>query len=116
MIVLQLSAKPHPDLPKVSLAMNLAKTDEARKLIQAVTQAHGAAVRPYVLPPGTPKERVEILRKAFIETVKDPELLKEAAKANLEINPGSGEELERNVKELLRLDPSLVARLKDILK
>jgi tripartite-type tricarboxylate transporter receptor subunit TctC len=116
MIVLQLSAKPHPDLPKVSLAMNLAKTDEARKLIQAVTQAHGAAVRPYVLPPGTPRGRVEILRKAFIETVKDPELLKEAAKANLEINPGSGEELERNVKELLRLDPSLVARLKDILK
>jgi hypothetical protein len=51
-----------------------------------------------------------------METVKDPELLKEAAKANLEINPGSGEDLERNVKELLRLDPPLVARLKEILK
>ena len=50
-MVLQLSAKSHPDLPKVPLAMNLAKTDEARKLIQAVAQAHGAAVRPYVLPP-----------------------------------------------------------------
>ncbi|HEX9788674.1 MAG TPA: tripartite tricarboxylate transporter substrate-binding protein, partial [Candidatus Binatia bacterium] len=48
MIVLQLSAKPHPDLPKVPLAMNLAKTDASRKLIQAVAQAHGAAVRPYV--------------------------------------------------------------------
>jgi tripartite-type tricarboxylate transporter receptor subunit TctC len=116
MIVLQLSAKPHPDLPKVPLAMNLAKTDESRKLIQAVAQAHGAAVRPYVLPPGTPKDRVEILRKAFMETVKDPELLNEAGKANLEINPGSGEDLERNVKELLRLEPSLVTRLKDILK
>jgi tripartite-type tricarboxylate transporter receptor subunit TctC len=116
MIVLQLSAKPHPDLPKVPLAMNLAKTDEARKLIQAVVQAHGAAVRPYVLPPGTPKDRVEILRKAFMEAVKDPELLNEAGKANLEINPGSGEELERNVKELLRLEPSLVTRLKEILK
>jgi hypothetical protein len=34
----------------------------------------------------------------------------------LEINPGSGEDLERNVKELLRLDPALVARLKEILK
>lgn len=116
MIVLQLSAKPHPDLPKVPLAINLAKTDESRKLIQAVAQAHGAAVRPYVLPPGTPKDRVEILRKAFMETVKDPELLNEAGKANLEINPGSGEDLERNVKELLRLEPSLVTRLKDILK
>jgi tripartite-type tricarboxylate transporter receptor subunit TctC len=115
-IVLQVSAKPHPDLPKVPLTMNIAKTDEARKLMQAVAQAHGAAVRPYVLPPGTPKDRVEILRSAFMETVKDPELLKEAAKANLEINPGSGEDLERNVKELLRLDPPLVARLKEILK
>ena len=115
-IVLQVSATHHPDLPKVPLAMNIAKTEEARKLIQAVAQAHGAAVRPYVLPPGTPKDRVEILRSAFMETVKDPELLKEAAKANLEINPGSGEDLERNVKELLRLDPPLVARLKEILK
>ena len=102
-MVLQLSAKSHPDLPKVPLAMNLAKTDEARKLIQAVAQAHGAAVRPYLLPPNTPKDRVEILRKAFMEAVKDPELLNEASKANLEINPGSGEELERNVKDLLRL-------------
>jgi tripartite-type tricarboxylate transporter receptor subunit TctC len=116
LMVLQISAKPHPDLPTVPLAMNLAKTDEARRLIQAVDQAHGAAVRPYVLPPGTPKERVEILRRAFMETVKDPELLSEAAKANLEINPGSGEELERNVKELLRLERSLVTRLKEILK
>jgi tripartite-type tricarboxylate transporter receptor subunit TctC len=115
-ILLQVSAKPHPDLPKVPLAMNIAKADEAQKLIQAVAQAHGAAVRPYVLPPGTPKDRVEILRTSFMETVKDPELLKEAAKANLEINPGSGEELDRNVKELLRLDPALVARLKEILK
>ena len=115
-VVLQASAKPHPDLPKVPLAMNLAKTDEARKLMQAVAQAHGAAVRPYVLPPGTPKERVEILSKAFMQTVRDPELLAEAAKANLEINPGSGKELEENVKELLRLEPSLVARLKEILK
>ena len=116
LILLQVSAQPHPDLSKVPSAMNIAKTDEARKLIQAVAQAHGAAVRPYVLPPGTPKDRVEILRSAFMETIKDPELLKEAAKANLEINPGSGEELERNVKELLRLEPPLIARLKEILK
>ena len=115
-IVLQLTAKPHPDLAKVPLAINLAKSDDARKLIQAVAQAHGAAVRPYVLPPGTPKDRVEILRKGFMDAVKDPELLSEAGKANLEFNPGSGEELERNVRELLRLEPTLVARLKDILK
>ena len=51
-----------------------------------------------------------------MEAIRDPELLAEATKARLEINPGSGEELERNVTELLRLDPPLVTRLKDILK
>ena len=115
-IVVQISSKPHADLPKVPLAVNLAKTEEARKLIQAIAQAHGAAVRPYVLPPGTPKDRVEILRRAFMEAIRDPELLQEASKARLEINPGSGEELERNVQELLRLEPPLVARLREILK
>ncbi|MBI2999599.1 MAG: hypothetical protein HYY46_14290 [Deltaproteobacteria bacterium] len=115
-IVVQISSKPHADLPKVPLAVNLAKTEEARKLIQAIAQAHGAAVRPYVLPPGTPKDRVEILRRAFMEAIRDPELLQEASKARLEINPGSGEELERNVQELLRLESPLVARLKEILK
>jgi tripartite-type tricarboxylate transporter receptor subunit TctC len=96
--------------------MSLAKNDEARKLIVAVAQSHGAAVRPYLLPPETPKNLVEILRKSFMEAIRDPELLAEAKKARLEINPGSGEELERNVSELLRLDAPLVTRLKDILK
>jgi tripartite-type tricarboxylate transporter receptor subunit TctC len=103
-------------LPKLPLAINFAKNDEARKLIGAVAQSHGAAVRPYLLPPETPKNLVEILRKSFLEAIRDPELLAEAQKARLEINGGSGEELERNVKELLLLDKPLVERLKDILK
>ena len=115
-IVLQIASKAHGDLPNVPLAVNFAKNDEARKLIQVMAQAHGAAVRPYVMPPGAPKERVEILRKAFIETIRDSELLAEANKARLEINPTTGEELERNVKEIFKLEPALVARLKEILR
>ena len=115
-IVVQMSLKSHIDIPKVPLAVNYAKTDEARKLIGAVAQAHGAAVRPYLVPPGTRKDIIEILRKAFMDTMKDPELASESAKANLEFNPGNGEELEKNVRELLKLDASLVAKLKDILK
>ncbi len=114
-VVLQISTKPHPDLPQIPLAVNLAKTDEAKKLVRAVAQAHGAAVRPYVLPPSTPKDRVEILRKAFMDVIQDKELLSDAAKARLEINPSSGEELEGNIKELFRLEPAVVAKLKEIL-
>ena len=64
-MVVQVSHKSHADLPKVPLAMNLAKNEEARKLIAAVAQIHGAAVRPYLLPPGTPKNLVEILTQEF---------------------------------------------------
>jgi len=115
-LVVQLSLKSHPDIPKVPLAVSFAKSDEARKMIAAVAQAHGAAVRPYLVPPGTRKDIVDILRKAFMDTMKDPELLAEAAKANLEFNPGSGEELEKNVRELLKLEAPLVAKLREILK
>lgn len=115
-LLAQMTAKPHADLPKVPLAASFAKNDEARKLISAVAQSHGAAVRPYLLPPGTPKNLVEILRKGFMAAIRDPELLAEASRARLEINPASGEDLERNVKELMMLDKPLVARLRDILK
>ena len=75
----------------------------------------GAFARPFVLPPGTPKERVQILRRAFQETLKDRAFLAEAEKAKLTLDPVTGEELEKMVGELFTLDPALVAKLKDIL-
>ena len=72
-IVLQNVAKPHPDQPRLPLAINYAKTEEGQKLIRALVHSVGPTARPYVLPPGTPKDRVQILRKAFIDTVKDPD-------------------------------------------
>jgi len=115
-IVLQETLKPHPEVPKVPLAIDFAKTEEAKKLIRVILQVHGPKVRPFVLPPGTPKDRVQLLRKAFMEAMKDAELLAEANKARLEINPLDGTELARGVNEIFALDAALVARLKDILK
>ena len=115
-IVAQNIPKPHPDLPKVPLVINFAKTDEARKIIQAVVHSVGPTARPYVLPPGTPKERVEILRKAFMATMKDPEFLADAQKAKLDVNPLDGAELERNVKEVFNLDAALVPKAREFLK
>jgi len=115
-VAMQVTSKPHPELPKVPLAVSFAKTDEAKKLIETVARVHGASVRPYVVPPGTPKDRVQILRKGFMDTMKDPDFLAEAKKASLDINPDDGAALEQNVREIFKLDPSLVARLKEILK
>src|SRR4029434_10506208 len=111
-LVLQATLKPHPEFPKLPMALNYAKTDEAKLLISTVARVHGPTVRPYVLPPNTPKNRVEIIRKAFMETMKDPEFLAEAKKATLDINPDDGAVLEQNVKEILKLEPGLIAKLK----
>lgn len=113
--VLQATGRPFPDLPNVPLAINLAKSDEARRLIQIGIQNSGAFARPFLLPPGTPKERVQILRKGFQDALKDPAFLAEAQKAKLTLDPLTGEELERLVAEIFTLDPALVAKLKDIL-
>ncbi len=115
-IVLQATLKAHPELPNVPVAFDFLKTEEARNLLQVVTRVHGPSTRPYFLPPGTPKERVQILRKAYMDTMKDPEFLADAQKAKLDLNPDDGAGLERNVKEIFDLEPSLVAKLKEILK
>ena len=115
-IILQATLKSHPDFPKIPVAYDMAKGDEAKRLIATVLRVHGPTVRPYALPPRTPKDRVAILRKAFMDTMKDPDFLAEAKKANLDINPEDGATLENNVKEILKLEPALIAKLKEILK
>jgi len=115
-IVLQMAPKPLPDLPNVPLAVSLAKTDEARQLIEAGVVVPTAISRLYALPPGTPDDRVQTLRKAFLDTLHDPELLADAARAKLEIGAMSGEETERVVLELFKLDPAVAAKLKGILR
>jgi len=114
-IVLQTTAKSHPELTKVPLAISYAKTDEARNLIKALVHSVGPAARPYVLPPATPKDHLMTLRKAFMDVMKDPEFLADAKKAKLDISPLDGQELENNVKDIFNLDPKLIPRAKEIL-
>lgn len=115
-LVIQLVTKPHPDLPKVPLAVSLAKTEEARVLLQAAVHDPNSITRPYSLPPGTPKDRVQILQKAFMDTMKDAEFLADAKKSQMDIDPVSGEEVEKTVARFFKLDLAVVAKLREILK
>lgn len=115
-LVLQAIPTRHRDVPNVPLAIDYAKTDEAKRMIRSVIHTIAPTVRPYVFPPDTPKDRVETLRRAFMSTMKDQEFLAEAAKARLDINPLDGATLEANVKEVFNLDAALIPRLKEILK
>ena len=115
-IMLQSAVKAHPELPKVPLSISFAKTAEARQLVEVGVHEPSAVTYGYSLPPGTPNDRVQILRRAFSDTMKDQGFLNDATKANLEIAPATGEEIERNIQHMFKTDSSLVAKLKEILK
>ena len=113
--VVQIVAKPMADIPNVPLAISLAKTDDARKLILVGVQNSSAFARPFALPPGTPRDRVDMLHKAFHATLQDPAFLAEAQKAKLSIDPVTGAEMNKLVADVFTLDAGLLAKLKDAL-
>jgi len=63
--------------------------------------------RPLSVPPGTPKERIAILRKGLTDVLKDPGLLEEAKKSKLVITSVSGEKTEKLVDEILSMPPDV---------
>jgi len=110
-VLVQLSLTKHPDLPNVPLVMDFAKTDEQRQILKMMF-ARNVMGRPYVAPPNLPADRVAVLRQAFLDTMKDKDFLAEADKMQLEINPVSGEEVEKLVKEVYATPPDVVAKAK----
>jgi tripartite-type tricarboxylate transporter receptor subunit TctC len=114
-VIVQVVPQPHPDLPKVPLAIDFAKTEGDRQLIRAGIHDTQVTRRLYVLPPGTPDDQLQLLRKAFINTMKDSEFFREAQKSKLDVDPVAGEETGSIVKSLFNLDPAVIARLKKIL-
>ncbi|MFQ5815939.1 MAG: Bug family tripartite tricarboxylate transporter substrate binding protein [Candidatus Hydrothermarchaeaceae archaeon] len=114
-IVLQAMDKKHPELGNVDNAIDFAKTDEARALLKYGIHDTATITRFYSLPPRTPKKIVKLLRKAFMDTMRDPKFLSEAKKSKLEINPVTGERVEKIVQGMFKLDAKMVSRLKEIL-
>jgi tripartite-type tricarboxylate transporter receptor subunit TctC len=114
-VVLQAAPKKHPELPNVPLAVEFAKTDEARQLLKYAVHDVTIIQYLYFLPPGTPKEHLQMLRKAFLETLEDPEFLADARKGNMTIGPVPGEEIENVVSGLFKIDAKMVAKLKTVL-
>ena len=113
-VVIQSMLQSHPELKHVPLAVNYAKTDEARELLAVANGPYGVLARPYSIPPGTPKDRLEVLQKAFMETLRDPELLAEAKKSKLEIEPVDGPSVTKLMADLYNLKPGTQEKLKEI--
>jgi tripartite-type tricarboxylate transporter receptor subunit TctC len=108
-LLLQTALNKHPDLPDVPVITELAQTDEQKQMIRLFF-ARQVMGRPFVAPPGLPEDRLAALRKAFMDTLKDPEFLAEAEKAKLEINPVPGNEVQDLVREIYKTPPEVAKR------
>jgi tripartite-type tricarboxylate transporter receptor subunit TctC len=110
-IVVQYSLRRHPELPAVPTSGELARTDEQRAILNAVSSA--SEIGKFLLTtPGVPAERVTALRRAFDMMVKDPEFIAEAQKLRIELLPLSGEELQKIVESVQDLSPDLTQKIK----
>jgi tripartite-type tricarboxylate transporter receptor subunit TctC len=102
-----------PELRQVPSIFDFAKTEAQRQLMRFVFSSVELG-RPYVLPPGAPKERVATLRKAFVDTVHDPELVAEADRLKLDMTYRSPEDLERLVTNLYETPAEMVETVKKL--
>jgi tripartite-type tricarboxylate transporter receptor subunit TctC len=114
-ILFQMSANKHADLPDVPLIMDFAQNDEQRQILRLIFSRQTLG-RPFLAPPEVPAERVEALRAAFMATMQDPEFLADAEKADLEITPVSGADVQRLVEEIYQTPPETAAKAADLVR
>ena len=117
-ILVQWGPDKNPDISAyqgsdVPLSSEFAKSDLDRKVFALVNSAVTMG-RPLFAPPDVPEARIAALRKAFAETIKDPEFIAEAAKQQIEINPKFGDYLQAVVAEVTSASPEVLERLKTL--
>lgn len=114
-VMVQMALQKHPDLPDVPLAMDLAD-DEDERIAMELIFARQVMGRPFVAPPGIPADRRDALRRAFMDTVKDPEFLADVEKMQLELNPVSGAEIENVIARIYAAPQTAVTLAADAIK
>ena len=116
--LVQTSRKKDPraaDAPTLNELFEQYKVPANSRRLAQVLLAAGDFGRPMMVTPGTPADRVKILRDAYAKTLSDPEALDEAKKGRMDVDPATGEELETLVKEIFDSPPEVVERVKKIL-
>jgi tripartite-type tricarboxylate transporter receptor subunit TctC len=111
-ILVQTGKKREPDLSDVPLISEVVPA-KWKRVVNTLSVPFSIA-KPFFFPPGTPPERLEIMRKAFEATMKDPAFLADAARLRRPITPTSGTELQETVEDVLNQPPEVVEELKKI--
>ena len=108
-IMIQLGMVKDPELPGVTHIFDLVKTEEDRQIVKLVFGSQDMA-RPFLAPPGVPKDRVIALRKAFEATLADKEFLVEAQRLNMPIKLTSADEIEKLISEVYATPQPVIDR------
>ena len=95
-LLLQSGLQNDPELPNVPNALEFAKTDQDRSVIELFLTQKKVA-RPFIAPPGVPQERLAVLRAAFAALATDREFLADAERSGLEVDPIPGEAVDKIV-------------------
>lgn len=113
-VLLLTALEKHPDFPGVPAVVDLASKPEDRQLLELMVGTTAMA-RPFAAPPGVPAPVATLLRRAFDATMKDQEFLAEAAKIKADVQPTTGEDVQRLVARLYRTPRPVVERVKKLL-
>lgn len=114
-ILFQQGLRKHPEIGNVPLVTDLAETDDQKKLLELQFTAFELG-RPSFVAEGVPADRVAALRRAFNLAMQDKDLLADAAKQRLEVNPSGGEDMQRILARVYATPKDLVARLAEASK
>jgi len=116
--IIQTARKRDPqlsDTPTIYELMDQHKTNDLSRRAARVILAGGEFGRPMLASPATPLDRVNVLREGFAKALKDPELLAEATKGRMDVDPSTGEELQALVKEVMDQPKEVIQRVRKIL-
>jgi tripartite-type tricarboxylate transporter receptor subunit TctC len=114
-LLFQIGLSKHPELAQVPLVLDFASNDEERQILKLVF-ARQVMAWPYLAPPDVPRERLEILRTAFMQTMQDADFRAEAAKSGLEISAVPGAEIQRLVDELYQTPAPIARKAAELLR
>ena len=112
-VLLQAHPTGHAELNALGVpnAMSFAKTEEQRAMLELFF-AQEVFGRPYVVAPQVPQDRLEALRKGFWATLKDPELLADAKRANLEVDPVSAGDVQALIAKVYAAPKEMTEKIK----
>jgi len=106
-VLVQAALERSPTLPNVPTLIEFGKDEKAKAALAFYTSS-AAVSRPLFASPGVPAERVKALRDAFNATAKDPDLLAEVSKAQVEFDPAPGEFLQELAQKVAATPKEIV--------